>query len=258
MTETKQNSLGTEPIGRLLLKFSVPTALTLMVNCLYNIVDQIYIGHAVGIKGVAATNVTFPIGIIAAALALLIGGRLCRKHQPAPWQRGAGGGRPYLCERGYASVRRRDTAFGVRVHLRKAACGVFRASPSVVAAAVLYMSIILLGQPFGMCNMAFTAIIRADGNPQYMMRSMMIGAALNVVLDPIFIFVFRWGIQGAALATIIGQIVSGVIALAYLPVFRILPFGKISSPEMEIYRRYCTAWLFPAFAHRPQRRQPRL
>ena len=95
----------------------------------------------------------------------------------------------------------------------------FGASPSVVAAAVLYMSIILLGQPFGMCNMAFTAIIRADGNPQYMMRSMMIGAALNVVLDPIFIFVFRWGIQGAALATIIGQIVSGVIALAYLPRF---------------------------------------
>lgn len=95
----------------------------------------------------------------------------------------------------------------------------FGASPSVVAEAVLYMSIILLGQPFGMCNMAFTAIIRADGNPQYMMRSMMIGAALNVVLDPIFIFVFRWGIQGAALATIIGQIVSGVIALAYLPRF---------------------------------------
>lgn len=126
MTETKQNSLGTEPIGRLLLKFSVPTALTLMVNCLYNIVDQIFIGHAVGIKGVAATNVTFPIGIIAAALALLIGGRLCRKRQPAPWQRGAGGGRPYLCERGYASVWRRDTTFGVRVHLRKAACGVFR------------------------------------------------------------------------------------------------------------------------------------
>ena len=67
MTETKQNSLGTEPIGRLLLKFSVPTALTLMVNCLYNIVDQIFIGHAVGIKGVAATNVTCPIGLIAAA-----------------------------------------------------------------------------------------------------------------------------------------------------------------------------------------------
>ena len=96
----------------------------------------------------------------------------------------------------------------------------FGASPTVVAASVQYMSIVLLGQPFGMCNMAFTAIIRADGNPQYMMRSMMIGAGLNLILDPIFIFVCRWGITGAALATIIGQIVSGCIALAYLPRFQ--------------------------------------
>lgn len=126
MTETKQNSLGTEPIGRLLLKFSVPTALTLMVNCLYNIVDQIFIGHAVGIKGVAATNVTFPIGIIAAALALLIGDG-CAANVSLHLGRGEqGGGRPYLCERGYASVWRRDITFGVRVHFRKAACGVFR------------------------------------------------------------------------------------------------------------------------------------
>ena len=73
MAETKQNILGTDPIGRLLLKFSIPTALTLMVNTLYNIVDQIFIGHAAGIGGVAATNVTFPVGIIAAALALMIG-----------------------------------------------------------------------------------------------------------------------------------------------------------------------------------------
>ena len=73
MAEIKQNILGTDPIGRLLLKFSVPTALTLMVNTMYNIVDQIFIGHAAGINGVAATNVTFPIGIIAEALALMIG-----------------------------------------------------------------------------------------------------------------------------------------------------------------------------------------
>ena len=73
MAEQKQNILGTEPIGRLMLKFSIPTTLTLMVNTMYNIVDQIFIGHATGISGVAATNVTFPIGIIAAALALMIG-----------------------------------------------------------------------------------------------------------------------------------------------------------------------------------------
>ena len=219
MTETKQNSLGTEPIGRLLLKFSVPTALTLMVNCLYNIVDQIFIGHAVGIKGVAATNVTFPIGIIAAALALLIGDG-CAANVSLH----LGRGEQEEADRTFANAVM--LLFGVGILLSVFGCifarqlvVFFGASPSVVAEAVLYMSIILLGQPFGMCNMAFTASIRADGNPQYMMRSMMIGAALNVVLDPIFIFVFRWGIQGAALATIIGQIVSGVIALAYLPRF---------------------------------------
>lgn len=217
--DAKQNSLGTEPIGRLLLQFSVPTALTLMVNCLYNIVDQIFIGHAAGIPGVAATNVTFPIGILAAALALLIGDGcaanlslfLGRKEQEQA-----------DCTFANAIV----LLLGVGLLLSVFGCifarqlvVFFGASPPVVAEAVQYMRITLLGQPFGMCNMAFTAIIRADGNPQYMMRSMMLGAALNLLLDPIFIFALGWGIQGAALATIIGQMVSGVIALAYLPRF---------------------------------------
>lgn len=220
MTETKQNILGTEPIGRLLLKFSIPTTLTLMVNCLYNIVDQIFIGHAVGITGVAATNVTFPISTIAAALALLIGDgcaanislHLGRKEQEE-------------ADRTFAnavvllfSVGLLMAFFG-RLFAKKLVV-FFGASPTVVTSSVQYMSIVLLGQPFGMCNMAFTAIIRADGNPQYMMRSMMIGAGLNLILDPIFIFVCHWGIAGAALATIIGQIVSGCIALAYLPRFQ--------------------------------------
>lgn len=217
MAEQKQNILGTEPIGRLLLQFSIPTALTLMVNTLYNIVDQIFIGHATGISGVAATNVTFPVGIIAAALALMIGDGCAANIS---------------LSLGRKEQEEADRVFANAVVLLFAAgfllaglgllfteplvifCG---ASPSVVAESVKYMSITLLGQPFAMFNMAFTAIIRADGNPQYMMRSMIIGAVLNVILDPIFIFTFHWGIQGAALATIIGQIVSGCIALAYLP-----------------------------------------
>lgn len=217
MTEQKENILGTEPIGRLLLKFSIPTAMTLMVNCLYNIVDQIFIGHAVGIPGVAATNVTFPITIIAAALALLIGDgcaanislHLGRKEQEA-------------ADRTFSNAVILLLGAGLLLSLfgllfTKQLVVFFGASPSVLAESVQYMSIVLLGQPFGMCNMAFTAIIRADGNPQYMMRSMMIGAGLNLILDPIFIFVMDWGIVGAAIATIIGQIVSGCIALAYLP-----------------------------------------
>ena len=217
MADAKQNILGTEPVGRLLLKFSVPTAMTLMVNTMYNIVDQIFIGHATGINGVAATNVTFPIGIIAAALALMIGDgcaanislSLGRKEQDEA-DRVFANAVVLLFLAGFLL-----SGFGLL--FTEQLVVFFGASPSVVAESVKYMSITLLGQPFAMFNMAFTAIIRADGNPKYMMRSMMIGAALNVILDPIFIFYFGWGVQGAALATIIGQVVSGIIALAYLP-----------------------------------------
>lgn len=220
MTEAKQNILGTAPIGRLLLKFSIPTALTLMVNYLYNIVDQIFIGHATGISGVAATNVTFPIGIIAAALALLIGDgcaanislHLGRQEQEEA-DRTFANAVVLLLAAGLLLM-------GLGLLFARPLVVFFGASAAVTEAAAVYMRITLLGQPFAMCNMAFTAIIRADGNPQYMMRSMMIGAVLNVVLDPIFIFVFQWGIVGAALATIIGQIVSGIIALAYLPKYQ--------------------------------------
>ena len=230
MAEQKQNILGTDPIGRLLLKFSVPTALTLMVNYLYNIVDQIFIGHATGIAGVAATNVTFPLGIIAAAMALLIGDgcaanislHLGRKEQDEA-DRTFANAVVLLLSAGLLLM-----VFGL-IFVRPLVV-FFGASPTIVEEAAKYMSITLIGQPFAMCNMAFTAIIRADGNPQYMMRSMMIGAILNVILDPIFIFGFDWGISGAALATIIGQIVSGCIALAYLPRYQHFHLKKENLP----------------------------
>ncbi len=220
MTETKQNILGSESIGRLLLKFSIPTTLTLMVNYLYNIVDQIFIGHATGINGVAATNVTFPITIVAAALALLIGDgcaanislHLGRREQEEADQT-FGNAVVLLIGAGLLLM-------GLGLCFLKPLVIFFGASPTVLEDAAVYMGIILLGQPFAMCNMAFTAIIRADGNPQYMMRSMMIGAGLNLLLDPVFIFVFGWGIVGAAAATVVGQVVSGVIALAYLPKYQ--------------------------------------
>ncbi|MBO5329440.1 MAG: MATE family efflux transporter [Anaerotignum sp.] len=230
MAEQKQNILGTDPIGRLLLKFSIPTTLTLMVNTMYNIVDQIFIGHATGISGVAATNVTFPIGIIAAALALMIGDgcsanislSLGRREQEEA-DRVFANAVVLLFLAGFLLA-------GIGLLFTEQLVVLFGASPSVVAESVKYMSITLLGQPFGMFNMAFTAIIRADGNPKYMMRSMMIGAALNVILDPIFIFYFNWGIQGAALATITGQIVSGIIALAYLPRYEHFHLRKENLP----------------------------
>ena len=89
-----------------------------------------------------------------------------------------------------------------------------------------YMRILALGLPFQMANMAFTAIIRSDGNPKYTMRSMMIGAGINLVLDPIFIFGFDMGVTGAAIATIIGQVVAGLICVAYIPRFEHITFYK--------------------------------
>lgn len=258
MTETKQNSLGTEPIGRLLLKFSVPTALTLMVNCLYNIVDQIFIGHAVGIKGVAATNVTFPIGIIAAALALLLGMAVPANVSLHLGRGGAGGGRPYLCECGYASVWRRDIAFGVRVHFRKAACGIFRGIALCCGGGGSVYEHHSSGTALRHVQYGIYGNYPRGWQSAVYVRSMMIGAALNVVLDPIFIFVFRWGIQGAALATIIGQIVSGVIALAYLPRFSHFAIRKKYLRLKWRFIGVLYGLAFPAFAHRPQRRQPRL
>ena len=216
MAENKQNILGTDPVGKLILKFSIPTALTLMVNTMYNIVDQIFIGHAAGINGVAATNVTFPIGIIAAALALMIGDGCAANISLSLGRREQEEANRVFANAVVLLLMAGFLLAGIGLVFTEQLVVFFGASPSVVAESVKYMSITLLGQPFAMCNMAFTAIIRADGNPKYMMRSMMVGAALNLILDPIFIFCFKWGIQGAAFATIIGQIVSGIIALAYL------------------------------------------
>ena len=187
MAAEQQNTLGTDAIGRLLLRFSVPTALTLMVNTLYNIVDQIFIGHAVGINGIAATNVTFPIGIIAAALALLIGDGCA-----ANISLHLGRGEQQEADETFANALLLLLLAGVCLPLLgwcflHPLVRFFGASSAVAQEAAEYMAICLAGLPFGMCNMAFTAIIRADGNPQYMMRSMLIGAGLNVVIRFLFL-----------------------------------------------------------------------
>lgn len=226
MTEVQENILGTEKIGKLLMKFSVPTVMTLMVNCLYNIVDQIFVGRAVGIDGVAATNVAFPMITISAALALMVGDgcaaniSLClgrKERQEA--ERTFGNAFVLLLLVGI--VLAASMIIGGPFFAR-----LFGASEAVLDLSVVYMRILALGLPFQMANMAFTAIIRSDGNPQYTMKSMMIGAGINLVLDPIFIFALDMGVMGAAIATILGQMVAGLICIAYIPRFEHITFEK--------------------------------
>ena len=224
--EAKTNILATESIPKLLLKFSVPTMLTLMVNYLYNIVDQIFVGQGVGIMGIAATNVSFPFSIVCTALALLIGDGCAARIS--------------LCL-GRKEQQQANKCFGNAFFIL-ILCGVFivlfgnlflktllllfGATETILPSAMQYARIILFGLPFMIFNVAFTAIIRSDGNPQYTMNSMMICAVINIILDPIFIFYFDMGVQGAAIATILGQIVSGIICIRYITRFQNITFQK--------------------------------
>lgn len=212
----KQNPLETEPVGKLLRRYSVPTAMTLMVNYLYNIVDQIFVGQGVGISGMAATNVAFPLTIVVGAIALMLGDG-CAANMS-------------LClgrkEQGEAdrTVSHAVTLLVSAGILAAVVCCVFApwivtlfgATESAYQDSLAYTRIIAWGLPFLMFSIALAAIIRADGNPQYTMRCMIVGSAINLVLDPIFIFPLGMGVVGAAIATVIGQAVSGLLCLKYL------------------------------------------
>ncbi|MBR5485129.1 MAG: MATE family efflux transporter [Oscillospiraceae bacterium] len=220
------NYLATEKISRLLFKFSVPTFLTLLVNQLYNLIDQIFIGQGIGIVGIAAANVAFPFFTICSALALWIGDGCSAnislfsgkgEHENADKVFTAAVS--LLLGTGFAFV------FISQLFLQPLVL-LFGASPTALEAAMAYSRIILLGLPFMMCSIAFTAIIRADGNPQYMMRCMILGAVINLFLDPLFIFVFKLGVEGAAAATVIGQVASGTLSLMYIPKFKTVQWKK--------------------------------
>ena len=208
--------METEPLSKLLLRYSIPTTLTLMVNYLYNVIDQIFVGQGVGITGMAAVNVAFPVYILINAVALLLGDGCAANVS--------------LC----LGRREQETAnriFGQAVTwivtsgiVMALICGIFTppivklfgSSDTAYAEAIAYLRVIACGIPFQLICPAFTAIIRADGSPQYTMKCMITGAVINLILDPIFIFGLNIGVVGAGIATIIGEIAAGMLCLLYL------------------------------------------
>lgn len=209
------NAFATEPIGKLITKFAIPCVISLLVNSLYNIVDQIFIGWGVGYLGNGATNVVFPITIVALALSLMIGD----------------GGAAYLSlklgEGDTAKARRgvgNALAMVIVVSILLAAVflgfinpilNLFGATDVLRPYALEYGFVIGLGLPFMMIPAALNSMIRADGSPKYAMFSMILGAVINTVFDPIFIFVFGMGVRGAAIATVMGQVASFVFSIIY-------------------------------------------
>ncbi|MGI6256243.1 MAG: MATE family efflux transporter [Acutalibacter sp.] len=216
----KQSPFATEPVGRLILKFAVPSVIALLVNSLYNIVDQIFIGWGVGYLGNGATNVVFPITIIALALSMMIG-----NGGAAFLSLKLGEGEIDTARKGVGNAVSLVTVVSILLTAvfliwLNPILTLFGATDALRDYALEYGSIIGIGLPFMMISAAINSMIRADGSPKYAMFSMVIGAILNVVLDPVFIFVCDMGVRGAAIATIIGQIASFVVSVVYLPRFK--------------------------------------
>lgn len=229
-----QNPLGTAPVGKLIAKFAIPAIISMLVSALYNIVDQIFIGQGVGMLGNAATNVAFPVTIFSTATALLLG---------------IGSASNYNLEMGAGHEERASgiagTGLSMLVICGAGLCAVvllflnpllhlFGGTPEVMPYAQDYLSITAVGLPFFVLTTGGNHLIRADRSPTYSMVCMLTGAIINTILDPLFIFVFGWGIKGGAWATVIGQAVSGVLVIIYFAKFRKMRLtSHMFRPRME-------------------------
>ena len=223
LTMDGENPLGVRPIKGLLFSFSIPAIISCLVNSVYNIVDQIFIGQGIGYLGNAATTIAFPLMTIIMAFATLIGS----------------GGSAYAALR-LGEGRKREAlltlnnllviAIGLGILLAvagliflKPILTLFGATETTMPYAIDYTSIVLIGVPFSMVSIA-----RTDGHPRMSMYGILIGAALNTVLDPIYIFVLDWGVKGAAIATVTAQFVSTVVLCYYF----------LKKGRMRFTRRY--------------------
>lgn len=228
LTMDGENPLGVRPIKGLLFSFSIPAIISCLVNSVYNIVDQIFIGQGVGYLGNAATTIAFPLMTIIMAFATLIGS----------------GGSAYAALR-LGEGRKREAlltlnnlliiAIGLGILLAatgliflKPILTLFGATETTMPYAIDYTSIVLMGVPFSVISIALSNMARTDGHPRMSMYGILIGAALNTVLDPIYIFILDWGVKGAAIATITAQFVSTVVLCYYF----------LKKGRMRFTRRY--------------------
>ena len=236
----KAHPLATEPVGKLMMKFAIPAIISGVVSSLYNIVDQIFIGRSVGMLGNAATNVAFPIVIFCTSISLLIG-----IGTAANLSLSLGEGKEERAGHYAGTGMTMLVLFGIIIAIAgflfmKPLIHLFGATPDVLPYALKYVSITMFGLPFYVIFVGGAHLIRADQSPRYAMMSIMSGALINLVLDPLFIFGFDWGIEGAAYATVIGQAVSGLMVLYYFFHFKTVKITRqILKPKSFQFRRIC-------------------
>ena len=236
--------LETEPVGRLMHRYAIPCVISLLVGALYNIVDQIFIANAsyLGSYGNAANTVVFPLTVVALAIAVMIGDGCCT-----------------FVSISLGKGRREDArrAVGNAVVLAAGSGLVLTALYLLLADQILamfggtvnaetfrysqeYFFYISLGIPFYMFGQAMNPVIRAGGAPRFAMISTLAGAVVNILLDPIFIFVCRWGMMGAAVATVIGQVITAGLAVWYLPRMKVIRPGR---RDLPLHGKLCSRML---------------
>ena len=243
MNESANSFLEQEKLGKLMGKYAVPCIISLLVAALYNIVDQIFIANAdyLGSYGNAANTVVFPLTVVALAVAVRIGDGCC-----------ACGSR---C-RGSRNQKHAGSSVGNAVALSILSGLVLTAAYLLFSNGILtafggrvneetfrhsreYFFYITLGLPFYMFGQAMNPVIRSDGSPRFAMASTLAGALVNIILDPVFIFVFRWGMMGAAVATVLGQVLTAILAVWYLLHMKAVHLEKRSfRPDWTVIRHF--------------------
>lgn len=221
----KKVDLGKENINKLLISFAIPCVISMLINSVYNIVDQIFIGKGVGTLGNAATNVIFPLVIIFNAVAGLIGNGAAANLSLKLGEGKKEEGGKIVGSAVTVSIIFSIILSVIAYFFLPKLVYMFGCTENVYQYAVDYGKIIILGAPFMIIYSALSQLIRADGSPKYSMVLLVVGAILNIILDPIFIFTFNMGVKGGAIATVIGQIVSFVMAILYLK--------KVKSVKLE-------------------------
>ena len=238
--DTENQFLGTERIEKLMRQYAIPCIISLLVGALYNIVDQIFIANAsyLGSYGNAANTIVFPLTVVALAIAVMVGDGCCAFVSMAL---------------GRNEVDKAKRSVGNAVVLSITASLVLTAIYLLFANGIIamfggtvneetfyhsqeYFFYITQGIPFYMFGQAMNPIIRADGNPRFAMASTLAGAVINIILDPIFIFCFRWGMKGAAVATVVGQVATAILAVWYLMNMRII---KPAPGDYTLRRSIC-------------------
>ena len=243
MDEKNNAFLGTAPMGTLMRRYALPCIISLLVAALYNIVDQIFIANAsyLGAYGNAANTVVFPLTVVALAVAVMIGDGCCAYVS--------------LCQ-GAREEEKAAHSVGSAVTLSVISGVVLMVIYLVFADGILtlfggrindetfrqsqiYFFWISLGIPFYMFGQAMNPVIRADGSPKFAMISTLAGAAVNIVLDPLFIFVFKWGMMGAAVATVLGQVLTAALSIWYLCHMKTIRLARKSFvPGGSVMRRF--------------------